>query len=523
MIEYVPHKLKDLYTVVREILALSDTEVVVRFPKGSLLLTNKADLEFLKAKLSASGKTYQLISDDPLGADLLNSLEAGIQTDYDASAFTESTVDDTSSRFKVPFNFAGLSGRALDFLRSIFSPKHFGLKRPLFIVGLVIILSLLGLYFGFERLKASRKATIVITVQRESFARSLTVLADAMLPKDLDVENKKFRGKQIEIVLSENTRVDTTGSRLEGERAEGEITVYNRTTSDISLSKGTTVVYDDNGTSLGFELRDSIEVPKVSYEDPEDPASTLIPGETTVKVRATDIGSAYNISGGETLTFPDYDTDDLVAKSKDHFSGGYSKSIRVVAEDDVTKALHTVKSALESRISEELSNAVPSGYEYIAGSAKPIFGEPALSAKVGDEVETLDVKQSVTVKGLTYSTSLLRKLVSQLIASYIPEGYKLADSTLSIEANPLGNSNDSVLSDTQASLQVTVTSQVVPNIDTQALKQALRGVSLDSVDEVVSKFVTPTALSVQISPDVSFLHTLPDITSNISVAVVAGD
>ncbi len=522
MIEYVPHKLKDLYTVVREVLALEDAEIVIRFPKDSLLLTNKGDLEFLKSKLDASGKTYQLISDDPVGADLLNSLESGIQTDYDASAFAESAVDDTPQRFKVP-SFTNLLNKAFVFLRSLFSLKRVGIRRSFFLVGLIMVLGLVGLYFGFERLKASRRATIVIMVQRESFARSLTVLVDAMLSKDLDVENKKFRGNQIEIVLSESTQVETTGSHLEGERAEGEITVYNRTTSDISLSKGTTVVYDADGTSLSFELRDSVDVPKVDYEDPDDPASTLIPGEASVEVRATDIGSAYNIAGGETLTFPDYDTNDLVAKSKDHFSGGFSKSIRVVAEDDVTEALHTVKVALESRISEELSNAVPSGYTYVPGSAKPIFGEPVLSAKVGDEVDTLDVKQSVTVKGLTYSSSLLRKLVFQLIASYVPEGYKLADSTLSLEANPLGNSNDTVLSDTQASLQVTVSSQVIPNIDTQALKQALRGVPLDSVDEVVSNFVTPTALSVQISPDVSFLHTLPDDTSNISVAVVAGD
>ena len=115
----------------------------------------------------------------------------------------------------------------------------------------------------------------------------------------------------------------------------------------------------------------------------------------------------------------------------------------------------------------------------IAGSIATTVSSNDFNGEVGDELDELELVQTVSAVGLTYSSSDLDALLDELVEEFVPNGYKLSDEDRDVNVEVLGNSDSTVLSSTEADLQVTLKTYVVPDISEERIIDDLSGKKFD--------------------------------------------
>ncbi|HOM77868.1 MAG TPA: hypothetical protein PLT50_01535 [bacterium] len=511
--EYIVEERKDVYTILNDLAVLAYFDFEVFIPSGSLILENRLNLEFLKKNLEKLGKSVTFSTDSKNGQEIISQLANGESTEFDSLLAENSLIGAT----EVPS--AGVFGKITNFFAFFKFPK---ISFPRFhpkmgVIPLIIIFLFLGGgAFAFTRVLNMHKAYVKLVIKSDPLARSFSVVVDANLTKDIDPEKKAIKGRQVSKTFDVEITKDATGEKLEGEKASGEVLIYNRTESEITLSKGTKLEFDD----LVYALTSDVTVPSVSYEDPEDPASVMVPGEKSADVTALEIGSKYNIKKGETMEFSNYKKTELVAKSSVDFTGGSSQTIKVVSEDDINSALTEARRELVEKSSQSLANSVEGDHKYIDGSSSVSYGEPEVSAKVGDEVSSFSVKQSATATGLSYSERLLEKLVLQLISTLVPESFEPSGEKIDIRATSLGNSDSTAVTSTSADIQVTAKTTVRPIINLEKLKEDLSGKSLPDATRILGQLPSVETYELNLVPNLPFLQKVPQNFDNIIIELV---
>ncbi len=512
--EYIVDKRKDVYTILGELAVLGYFDFEVFIPNGALLLENRLNLEFLQESLEKLGKSVSFSTDSANGMEMLSSLSGEAVSELDSGVLGGELKEESGQ------NSVGAVAKITSALASFKFPKISLPSPKLGILPIIIGLLLLGgVVFGATRFINSQKAYVKLVVKSEPLARSITVLVDADLPKETDAKLKAFKGKQVSKSFSEEITKDSTGEKIEGEKASGEVLIYNRTESDIKLKKGTVLEFD----GFAFKLDEEVTVPAVSYEDPEDPASVMVPGEKSAKVVASDIGPDHNIEKGETLEFSDYKKTELVAKSSVDFKGGSSDTIKVVSQEDIDSALVEVKNALVQKTSENLADSVGSGYIYIDGSSSVAYANPEIGAKSGDEAPSVTVRQTANATGLSYSEKVLEKLILQLLEEFVPESFEPSGDKIEIKAASLGNSDETVVTSTKADLQVTAKTTVIPSIDIEDLKSKLAGKSITEASRILGGIRTLNTYEFKLQPNLPFSQKVPQDLDRIIIEVEEKD
>jgi len=510
MMSYTVDKMKDIYTVLDELASSSDSDLNVFIPEGALLLQNKLNIQFLSENLEKLDKTVRFETSDPNGVELLINLEASSEAGFEGSYSSNNVLRNSGS----PKAFFG-------FFHKIKFPR-LSLPRPKFKIGLLVLLLVIfgGVAYGINRYISKQVAEIEISLKADSLARSITVrVEDEISPSSNDSSKKTLKGKTVNAVLEEQAEVVTTGEKYIGEKADGKILIYNRKASDITLKSGTEAYYGSGDEKLTYVLKDSVTVSGFTYEEPEDPASVMIPGEASISVEASEIGDDYNISSNKTLTFKDYDKTELVAKSSEKFTGGSKKAVKIVSEEDLTPLEGEVNAKISSKVEEAVKRAVPSGSTLVEGSTATTYTASEYSAKVDDEADKVSLKKTATVSALTYSPKDLEKLMVSSLDSYIPDGYTISGSNHTVKAEVLGRSETSVLSDAQADLQVTVKTSVVLDIDVEDLKNRIKGLSPEELHEEMRKIQGVQDYEFNLSPTIPFLKQVPRNPDKIVISI----
>ena len=134
----------------------------------------------------------------------------------------------------------------------------------------------------------------------------------------------------------------TTGIKTVGDKAKGQVTIYRAGTS-MSLPSGTIIKGPD---SLSFSLDEAVTVAS---------GSAGSPGSTKANVSAASIGASYNLSSGTSFSVGSYSLGDLEAKNESAFSGGSSREVNVVSDDDMEKLEKDLTDELKDKTIKKLS------------------------------------------------------------------------------------------------------------------------------------------------------------------------
>ena len=282
-------------------------------------------------------------------------------------------------------------------------PRFPKIKLPLiFIVLGTVLLGLFAFWWFYP------KATVAIYVSPKSFEEELEVVFgfDQVVAASVSGEKTK----------------NTSGVKLVGERAKGTVQIRNGTAGVVNLSSGTLL---SSAGDLKFSLDNSASVSAAL-----SPGS---PGTTTGQVTADSIGAEYNLAKDETFKIGNYPKAEVDGVTTDNFSGGTSREISAVSDDDREKLKEELEAELTENAKKELSGKVGRDQMFIPELVLLDEKEALFSHKVGDEADNLKLALSMDARGVITDKRRLADSVREKIKDRIPEGFILRDTQISYE------------------------------------------------------------------------------------------
>lgn len=501
-----------IITVVNKIKNVNDSGVELNIPEGAVLFENVLNLKLLEKEADKLDKTLHLNTNDVHGIALIKSINE-VETEFSPKE------DFITQDFEIPqakkgkgFKFKIPSVSAIK-LKTPKLPKA-ALKGKALITFMLIILGM-G-FLGYQLIWKVPKATAKIVVKSQPLIKSVEITA--ITGGKNSAKEKTLAGYEISAVITKTGSADATGEKIIGDKADGEIRIYNRTDADIEFKKGLTVTFKDDG-DLEFTLNNSVTVVAETLQDPLDPTSPSIPGEASVDVTAKDIGKKYNIDSDETLEFEDYKKSDVFAISSKDFSGGNSDTIKVVTKKDMDTLSVNVFDEAQNLVEDTLKNKRVEGKKYIKGSAQAIIQNEAFNAKVGDEKENIELTQELLATGISYSKKDLESMLDEMLQDFVPQDFVLSTQDKDIKVEVLGNSDGTILTSTKADLQVTIKSYVVPDIDEKEVKKDLLGKTTKEAQKILGGIKNIKTYELIISPNIPFFQRFPQNEENISIEI----
>lgn len=380
---------------------------------------------------------------------------------FDSQAMPPLPVLNKNKKFIFSFNF----------LKKIKLPKINFKFNNLFWIFLIILPTFIFLSLFLI------KSQIIFFMTPYEFNKSIpaTLEVDAdnnQISKSIiPVEKKSFD-------IISKASVSTTGQKTIGEKAKGEITIFNKVDKAQNIPKGSILV-DPVGKK--FELATAVLVAP-STSDLEKGIINL--GQTKTAVIAIDIGSEYNISSGTQLLFNDFAETLLIAKSSDSFTGGNRQQIQAVSQQDKAN----VQSKINQQIDSDIDAKIANDFNSLPGSLKETIqtkkSNLELNREVGEESEELVGTINSSVSVFIIRDEVKKTIISQFLAS--EADFDKIDIDLN---NFLVSFKPSKIDSDQATGSLTINGSSLPKLDLNNLKKKLTLRTVKQADTLIKKLV----------------------------------
>lgn len=505
MIKIPLQQTDSVLSVISKIKETSDLNIELEIPEESVLFENILNLRLIQQQADKIEKSTSFTTQDEYGNVLIDILSG-----KDIELIPEEFADSGEYFDKKSFSLPKIKNPFENFR----VPGVGRIKKGIILIPLIIA-SLIGafIYYG----NTAPKAKVVITVGAQPYTRSITIKVKS--EDETSTENMILKGSVLTASVQETAEAETTGTKIVGEKAEGEITLYNKTSSKIELEKGDTVKYTGKSEDLSYTLKGDVEIPASTPQDPLDPASPLNPGEAKVKIVAKDIGDDYNLDDGKSFEIEDYEESELEGKNKDKVSGGSSKEVKIVTQEDMDNLSNQLRGVSAQKAEESIKEKLGISQKLIAGSTKTSINSENFSAEIDDETDKISLTQGTTGEALIYNEKDLNKFIEDYFKSVIPEGHYMPEKDKKVTVNILGQSASSVLKSNEADIQVTLSSIIIPDIKEEDVKENLKGRTNEEAKQYIDSLKNVESYEFNISPVVPFFSKVPKDTQRIEVTL----
>lgn len=435
-------------------------------------------------------------------------------------AFEPKTAEPESAEVlsSPPTSTPPLSQKAQGLLQSIKQGLNPGLAklksllklkdRPqtLTLVAAGIGLLFVGLLTAYWRLPKA-KVTIFVEPKTIDEDLELTIDPDAVT---LDPEAGIIPGDSVEISVEGSKSAPTTGTNLVGDPAQGDITIYNKTSQPKTLTTGSVLIGPDN---LVFTLDEDTTVASSSSEE-----EGIKFGKATAKITAKSIGPEGNLSGDSTLSFQKFSEDDYSAKVIDGLSGGTAREVKAVAQADQDSLLEALTADLKTQAADDLKTQLGEGKSLVDVEDQDELVSKSFNHDVDEEADTLKLDAKLEYSALSYRQADLDLLLQQTIKEQIPDNFQLSDAS-EIEVQPA-----ELQSDGTAVVEVIFKAKLVPKLNFSEIKANLKGRYPHITQEYLATLPNFVRADIVITPNLpQKLKTLPRITKNIVLEVKTAD
>lgn len=303
----------------------------------------------------------------------------------------------------------------------------------------------------------------------------------------------------------------TTGTKEVGTPAKGQITIYSTLTSQTTISKGTSVVSDNN---LKYTLDSDVTVAS-SSGDPSDPNLVKT---ATVNVTSSDIGPAYNLPSGAKFSISGYSKTDVSAKNDNPFSGGTKKDISVVSKDDVDKLLSTLTKSLETNAGDDIKKTLDPNKQLLPFFAKEDVVKQTLSKNIGDEANDVSVDATIAYEALAVDKNDLTTFAKQILSGKLTPGEDLASSKLETNLTDTKQDKDTI------SGNLSIKAFLLPKIDQNQITKDISGKSFSQAESVIKNIPQVSDVQMHLSPNIPLLpKILPRIGSHIHIKILTDE
>ena len=292
--------------------------------------------------------------------------------------------------------------------------------------GVGVVALILVLIWAFAIAPA---ATVTVTLRTATGNFSENVAFTEKLSEENAAEGKFFLDTK-KIETKTEVEFEATGKKNVGEKAKGTVVVYTYfpLTGDggkVAINAGSqftnsglTFVSDENAT-LSWDGDVTAAAKDCENYGQESWKASGCQVSRKINVTAVESGAKYNLAGAKTGWTT---TANVGVYSETAMTGGTDKTVTIVQQSDIDKALASIKDAKESTNKEKLLDTVGDGEFAIDASFTRTTGEAVSSPKVGEEV-----KDGEKAKLTVVTTDTIFVIDETKMKEFITEKAKLAE------------------------------------------------------------------------------------------------
>ena len=310
--------------------------------------------------------------------------------------------------------------------------------------------------------------------------------------------------------VSQTKTAPATGTKTTGEKAKGDVIVYNKSTSEKILKKGTVLAAT---SEVSFTLDGDVAVASAS-----DTGESLEYGKEKVSVIASRIGPAGNVKGDTEFAVADFPKTTLLAKNDAAFSGGSEREITVVSAEDQKSLLAALIEELSNEAKDKLASQIPEDEEELDESLNENVVEKRFDSDVGDESEQLTLDLTLEFSQISVKKTHIDQFLSAYVAEGIPEGYELSPEKSSFAVSEPEKSDENTFTFTALYHGV-----LFPTIDTESLPGTFTNLTVDELDGKVQNMTQNNIIGYALRETRTlpfFSNRLPMNKNNITVTLV---
>jgi hypothetical protein len=339
------------------------------------------------------------------------------------------------------------------------------------------------------------KADIKIKTQAEELSKDFDITFDPNIT-DISSENRTIPSVINTISASVDGTYEATGSQVGGTKAEGKITIVNKTSTAQQLVANTRFLSDKNKQ---FRLIDSVIIPANS--------------STQATIRADVAGAEYNISAGK-LTIPGLEDNpakfsSIYGELKEALKNGATEDGTVVTDQDLDKARVDLQKKLTEAVNSQVSEK--DGLKSLAIQSKlnEIKYEGLPSS--GDRVRSFNVKASSSLDGVFYKTDDLDKLIKSLLETQVLDSQELSNVNIKFDKQQEFPNKQAV------KVRVYVSYSVNNKFDKKELANKIKLKTITQAKNYLQELDNIDSVEVSLRP--GFSPILPVLSSRINITV----
>ena len=403
-------------------------------------------------------------------------------------------------KFKFSFNLHPVAG----LIKKVFT---FFLRKGFLMIIPVVLILLGGVFFAMTGLT---KASVKLFVQPKTIEKEFDFTVSSKVGL-VDATSMTLPAKEVSVEVSSTKTTTVNGKKTVGDKAKGELVMYNGTDKAKILVKGSVI---KDTSSLKFILTQEAVVPAMTSDLNSTPPVYKW-GEKKVSAEAADIGVQYNIAANSSLNLESAisSSSSFLIKNPSAFSGGTSREIQAVSKEDRTGLQQEIAKELENKAREEIKSKIAPTDHLLADSVLLKSRVDRFNGEVGDEASSLILEGKYSYSALFFKADDLKILVDKVISPLVADGYsRLAEN----EYQTL------VLKDKERSLYtISLNEKIIPNIDI-GIAQQLKAKKISTAEAYLKNISNISGVEISISPKIfSLLKILPTKEKNIVISVEA--
>lgn len=222
--------------------------------------------------------------------------------------------------------------------------------------------------------------------------------------------------KSVNSESSSEKTIATTGKTRIGDRAKGEVTIYNKTMNSKVLPKGTVI----SGNNLSFFIDNDAKIASSS-----ETGEGLIFGKSTVPVTAAGIGPEANLAADTQFRFKDFPDTVFSAKNQKPFSGGTSREVDSISKEDRDRLENLLTEELTVKAKQQMLQKLGPDDALIDNGITVEKTSKNFSAEAGEQGKELNLNLTLKVTGLTFDRNDIKALSDNISSApgSIPDGF----------------------------------------------------------------------------------------------------
>ncbi len=348
------------------------------------------------------------------------------------------------------------------------------------------ILAMIGLSFIVFGLIINEiffhKATLTLFVPSLSIDKSTTV----KIPYKIATVSAEFSESKT-----------TSGKREVGEKAKGEVAIYNTNLNKEKIfKKGTEIEF----SGLKFIFDDEVKVSTA--------AGATNPGVAKVKVTASSIGEEYNLPKGRRFNIDDTS----YAESTSDFTGGSKRQIQTISQKDIEDLKTTI---IEKAKNTPKSFPKTSGDEMIIPDLSTVsLKEAVASGEVGEELPSVSLKAKVDTTYYFYKKSQLLDKLVEMVTPEIPPGFIFNKEKISYIIKSASKDENLVL------LDLSLKTKALRKISKDDVLKKITGKNKKNLNNILKSDFKVQGYNIDVkTPLPVFKNFIPFFSNNISLKI----